>query len=136
MDQKGDDIGQADVIETDARGNTVFVEEKNAQGIGKINPKTGQPYADPAVQLRDFADKQIFKAGVKKANAILKGVSTRGDKGAAVPGIDVIRSIKTIRFEIQGDSPQLRAAVEAQLVELRKLFPALQFDVRYGVVAP
>lgn len=133
MGKDGLDIGQMDVWERDPRSGPVFVEEKDGTGIGKINPKTNRPFKDPEIQRKEWVDAQIRDAGRKKATAIRDAVATRGDHNAAVPSIEEVRQANTIRFEIKADNPELRAAVEAQLDQLRAEFPAMTFDVRFGV---
>jgi hypothetical protein len=111
-------------------GKRVFIEQKDGTGIfsGKINPKTGKPFVDPAQAVKDFAKKQILEAGRRKARAIRDGVATRGTKpGDAVPGIGEIKSSSTIRFEIKSDNPALKTEVEAQLQHPRSEFPGIEF---------
>ena len=136
MDTQGKDIGQADVIETDVYGTATFVEEKTGKGFYAINKRTGLPVGDPAKLIENFAENQILEAGKKKADAILRGVKTRADRNAPVTDINVIKSIKTIRFEIEGNDAYLQQKVEEKLVELRTLYPTLSFEARYGVPKP
>ena len=39
----------------------------------------------------------------------------------------------TLRFEIRADTPELRAAVNQRMDQLRAEFPDMKFDVRFGV---
>jgi hypothetical protein len=112
---KGDALGQLDIFEVTSSGERIFIEAKDGTKLGKINPKTGKPFEDPATELTKWADKQILIAGRKKATALRDGVATRGDKGASVPSIAEIKLAKKIRFEIQADTLELRLAVEARL---------------------
>jgi hypothetical protein len=130
----GQDIAQADVWEVTPDGKRTFIEQKDGTQLGKINPITGKPFVDPVKELRSFVEKQIYNAGVKKAKGLLEGVSTRGDNGEVVPSIDEIRKARTIRFEIKADTPELRAEVEKRLQDLRRQFPTVTFEVRYGVI--
>jgi hypothetical protein len=133
LDKDGKDIAQLDVWEVTADGEKIFIEQKDGTGIGKINPKTGKPFVDPAKAIADFGQKQILQAGRKKATALRDGVATRGTRpGEAVPGIDEIKSAKKIRFEIKADTPEIRAEVEKQLAQLRIEFPNLEFEAVYG----
>ena len=129
----GLDLGQADAVEIAPGGEVTFIEQKDGRGIGKINPKTGKPYVDPSGQLKDFGRVQIYEAGERKVHAMQNAVATRGDQGAPVPGVNLVSSAKTIRFEIRADTPELRAEVEARLQDLRQQFPDIRFEARYGV---
>ena len=103
----GLDLGQADAVEIAPGGEVTFIEQKDGRGIGKINPKTGKPYVDPSGQLKDFGRVQIYEAGERKVHAMQNAVATRGDQGAPVPGVNLVSSAKTIRFEIRADTPEL-----------------------------
>lgn len=131
----GHDLCQFDAIETAADGKVTLIEYKDGTGIGKINPKTGQPYVDPTTQLERFGQTQIYEAGSKKAAGLQQakanpsGVETRG----APATVDEIRSADTIRFDVKGDTPAIRAETEARLADLRRAYPDIVFEARYGV---
>jgi len=131
----GKDIGQADVIEIDDRGIATFVEQKSGESksFDAINRRTGQPVGKRADLIARWAENQILEAGKKKADAILRGTETRATKGPSPVNIELIRGIRTIRFEIQGDSADLQTKVEEKLIELRTLYPMLCFEAVYGV---
>jgi RHS repeat-associated protein len=128
----GKDIGQMDVFEIDATGRRIFIESKDGTGIGKLNPKTGKPFQDPAGALEQFGENQILGAGRKKATALRDGVATRGDGASVVPSIDEIQKAKNIRFEIKANTPEMKLEVEKRLQQLRSEFPDFTFEATFG----
>ncbi|MCG6155354.1 hypothetical protein [Rubinisphaera margarita] len=121
-----------DALEIDSEGTVTAIEKKDGRGIGRINPKTGKPFVDPAIQVSKFGIEQVYKAGKRKAEAILNAQGTRGDV-ENIPGHDLVSQSRHIKFEIQADRPDIRAEVERQLDRLRGEFPQFTFSVEYGV---
>ncbi len=49
-----------------------------------------------------------------------------------VPSLEEIKGIRQFVFRLNGDTPELREAVERSLEQLRKEFPEYKFDVQFG----
>ncbi|WP_239634965.1 PrsW family glutamic-type intramembrane protease [Paenibacillus sp. H1-7] len=128
VDHRGNPLGEFDEIDLD---NRIFYEDKTAKGLDRINPRTGQPAQTP----QEFADKQIWKkTRVRIQNMLEKAASTRPtpNGSAEVPDLEEIKSIKDFVFRLDGDTPELRAAVENSLNQLRNEFPDYTFNVLFG----
>ncbi|WP_274650918.1 PrsW family glutamic-type intramembrane protease [Paenibacillus humicola] len=128
VDQRGNPVGEFDEIDLK---NGVFYEDKTAKGLDIINPRTGLPAQTP----QQFADKQIL---AKTRNRILnlqtKAAATRATPhgSSEIPSIDDIKSIRKFVFRLDGDTPELRSAVENSLNRLRSEFPDYTFNVLFG----
>ncbi|WP_224725942.1 PrsW family intramembrane metalloprotease [Paenibacillus vietnamensis] len=128
VDHRGNPLGEFDEIDLD---NGVFYEDKTAKGLDRINPRTGQPAQTP----QQFADKQILgKTRTRINNLLEKAASTRPTANGSpeVPDLDEIKSIRDFVFRLDGDTPELRNAVENSLNKLRSEFPDYTFNVKYG----
>lgn len=49
-----------------------------------------------------------------------------------MPLLDQIKDIRKFIFRLDGDTPELRQAVENSLEQLRKEFPGYTFDALFG----
>jgi len=127
-DGKKSPIGEFDSV--DAR-NMRFVENKSASGLDKVNPKTGKAAQTEA----EWAKKQITTKTSKRIDALAKAAGTRPTKTGSptVPGLAEIQGLRTIHFKIDGNTPALRAAVFAELANLRAKFPDWTFTAEFGV---
>ncbi|CAG7599263.1 hypothetical protein PAESOLCIP111_00297 [Paenibacillus solanacearum] len=128
VDHRGNPLGEFDEIDLEER---IFYEDKTAKGLDRINPRTGQPAQTP----QQFADKQILgKTRVRIQNMLEKAAATRptAHGSSEVPHLDEIKSIRDFVFRLDGDTPELRAAVENSLNQLRTEFPDYTFNVLFG----
>ncbi|UQZ85498.1 hypothetical protein SK3146_04787 [Paenibacillus konkukensis] len=128
VDHRGNPLGEFDEIDLD---KGIFYEDKTAKGLDRINPRTGKPSQTP----QQFADKQILaKTRVRIQNMLEKAVSTRATAhgSADVPDLQDIKSIRSFVFRLDGDTPELRGAVENSLNQLRQEFPDYTFNVLFG----
>ncbi|MEK3837137.1 MULTISPECIES: hypothetical protein [unclassified Paenibacillus] len=127
VDRTGKPIGEFDEIDLK---NGVFYEDKAAKGLDVINPKTGLPAQTP----QQFTDKQILDKTRKRINNIAEATATRATKNGTpdVPLLDQIKDIRKFIFRLDGDTPELRQAVENSLEQLRKEFPGYTFDALFG----
>ncbi|WP_233454996.1 hypothetical protein [Paenibacillus elgii] len=104
---------------------------KTAKGLDILNPKTGLPAQTP----QQFADKQILtKTRTRINNLQDSAVSSRPTANGTqeVPTLDEIKGIHQFVFRLDGDTPELREAVEISLEQLRKEFPEYTFNVQFG----
>ncbi|WP_146116208.1 hypothetical protein [Paenibacillus sp. AR247] len=76
------------------------------------------------------------KTKVRINNLMQKAVGTRTtpDGTAEIPTLEQIKGIRHFEFQLDGDSPALRAAAENSLNKLRQEFPDYTFNIRFGVV--
>ncbi|MGG3284378.1 WXG100 family type VII secretion target [Paenibacillus solani] len=127
VDHNGKPIGEFDEIDLE---NGIFYEDKAAKGLDVINPKTGLPAQTP----QQFTDKQILGKTRKRINNIAEATATRATKDGTsdVPSLDQIKDIRKFIFRLDGDTPELRQAVENSLKQLRKEFPGYIFDALFG----
>ncbi|MEK5003246.1 peptidoglycan-binding domain-containing protein [Paenibacillus sp. FSL P4-0127] len=127
VDHTGKPIGEIDEIDLK---NGIFYEDKAAKGLNVINPKTGLPAQTP----QQFTDKQILDKTRKRINNIVKATATRATKNGTsnIPSLDQIKGIRKFIFRLDGDTPELRQAVENSLEQLRKEFPDYTFDALFG----
>jgi hypothetical protein len=129
INSKGSPVGEFDEIDL-RRG--IFFEDKTAKGLNMINPKTGKLAQTP----EQFVNKQIIQKTRARINNLFGTASaTRPTVGGtpSVPSIDELRGIKEFVFRLEGDTPELKQAVEMGLNTLRKEFPDFQFNAEFGV---
>ncbi|MGO4106435.1 PrsW family glutamic-type intramembrane protease [Paenibacillus sp. YAF4_2] len=122
-------LGEFDGIDVE---NGIFYEAKSAKGLDKIHPKTGKPQQTP----QQFTDKQLYQKTRTRINNLMeKAVGTRTTPGGTseIPNLEDIKSIHNFQFQLDGDSPELRAAAENSLNRLRQEFPDYTFTIRFGV---
>ncbi len=128
INQRGESLGEFDEIDL---VNKIFYEDKSAQGLNIVNPKTGLPAQTP----QQFADKQILIKTRNRINELQNNAtSTRATKNGSkeIPDLDSIKNIREFVFRLDGNTPELKQAVENSLNQLRKEFPDYKFSAIYG----
>ena len=119
----------------------VIREKKNAEGIGRINPKTGQPF--PGNDAKTWAEKHIFTKTKVRINNIKQAIGTRPSErmtedsvqaaGSRVyPSIKELQGLRKIEFKLDADTPALRLEVNAQIQRLKVEFPDWTFTASFG----
>ena len=127
-DEQGKTLGEFDVIDLQRQ---IFVENKRATGLDKINPTTGLPAQTP----EQFVDKQIVGKTRKRITRLNEQATTTvptKNGTQIVPELAEIIDIKKFIFRLEGDTPELRDAVEDGLNVLRQEFPDYKFSAEYG----
>lgn len=116
--------------------NLLFIENKSASGLNRVNPRTGRPQQTPA----QWAQKQITKKTRTRINNLANAHATRAANGQSydVPGLAEIQGFRHIKFKMDANSPALRAAVHAEIAVLKGEFPGWNFTAEFGfgVIAP
>ncbi len=127
IDSRGSPLGEFDEIDLKKK---IFYEDKSAQGLNTLNPRTGMPVQTP----EQFADKQIYTKTKNRINNLFEATGTREAKRNSlnVPNIEELKEIKEFRFRLDGDTPALRSAVENSLNKLRLEFPDYMFSAEFG----
>nr|WP_273388477.1 PrsW family glutamic-type intramembrane protease [Cohnella zeiphila] len=127
-DGKNGALGEFDGIDVE---KGIFYEAKSAKGLDRIHPKTGKPQQTP----QEFTDKQLYQKTKVRIQNLQKAVGTRrtSDGTPEIPTLDQIKGIRNFQFQLDGDSPALRAAAENSLNRLRQEFPDYTFSIRFGV---
>ncbi|MFC5650335.1 PrsW family glutamic-type intramembrane protease [Paenibacillus solisilvae] len=128
-DSRNGALGEFDGIDVE---NGIFYEAKSAEGLNRIHPKTGKPQQTP----QEFTDKQLYQKTRTRINNLLEkavGTRTTPDGTSEIPTLDEIKGIRNFQFQLDGDSPELRAAAENSLNRLRQEFPDYTFTIRFGV---
>ena len=128
IDSKGKCLGEFDEIDI---SNKIFYEDKTAKGLNIINPRTGKPSQTP----QEFADKQIYTKTKNRINNLLNSTGTRQAKTNIidnVPDIKELQEIKTFVFRLDGDSTELRKAVQKSIQKLKLEFPDYTFEAVFG----
>lgn len=128
-DSRNGALGEFDGIDIE---NGIFYEAKSAQGLDRIHPKTGKPQQTP----QQFTDKQLYQKTRTRINNLMEkavGTRTTPDGTTEIPTLDEIKGIRDFEFQLDGDSPELRAAAENSLNRLRQEFPDYTFKIRFGV---
>ncbi|MDR9855848.1 PrsW family glutamic-type intramembrane protease [Paenibacillus sp. VCA1] len=127
-DSRNSPLGEIDGIDLE---KGVFYEAKSAEGLDRIHPKTGKPQQTP----QEFTDKQLYKKTKVRINNLQKAVGTRTtpDGTPEIPTLEQIKGIRRFEFQLDGDTPALRAAAENSLNRLRQEFPDYTFSIRFGV---
>ena len=67
--------------------------------------------------LKFWQEKQIFKKTQVRIDNLEKATSSRPTANGTpdVPSLDDIKTIRDIRFHMNGDTPELRSAVQKQM---------------------
>ncbi|WP_340398806.1 WXG100 family type VII secretion target [Paenibacillus sp. FSL H8-0079] len=127
INKRGESLGEFDEIDL-KKG--VFYEDKSAQGLNKVNPKTGLPAQTP----QEFADKQIFTKTRNRIFALENATSTRTTVHGSqeIPALQEIKGIKEFVFRLDGDTPKLRQAVNKSINKLKEEFPDYKFSATFG----
>ena len=127
-DEQGKTLGEFDVIDLQRQ---IFVENKTAKGLDRINPKTGLPAQTP----EQFVNKQIVgktRARITRLNEQATTTVPTKNGTQIVPELAEIIDIKEFVFRLEGDTPKLRNAVEDGLNVLRQEFPDYKFSAEFG----
>jgi len=104
-----------------------IVEYKNAQGL--LNPRNRQ-------SPQQWADSNIYDKTSNRIRAILTATESfpaRNFSGVLLEPKQ-LKNIFNYHFEIEDNTPQIRAAVEAALKRLRTDFPDYKFSARFGAL--
>lgn len=128
-DSRNGPLGEFDGIDVE---NGIFYEAKSAEGLNRIHPKTGKPQQTP----QQFTDKQLYQKTKTRINNLMQkavGTRTTPDGTSDIPTLEEIKNIRRFEFQLDGDSPELRAAAENSLNRLRQEFPDYTFSIRFGV---
>ncbi|MFE6077309.1 WXG100 family type VII secretion target [Paenibacillus sp. NPDC057886] len=127
INKRGESLGEFDEIDL-KKG--VFYEDKSAQGLHKVNPKTGLPAQTP----QEFADKQILTKTRNRIFALENATSTRTTVHGSqeIPTLQEIKGIKEFVFRLDGDTPNLRQAVNKSINKLKEEFPDYKFSATFG----
>lgn len=126
LDKQGIPVGEFDKIEKE-----LFVEEKSAKGLNTLHPRTGKPIQTP----EQWATKQIYEKTVARIENLQNvAVSTRAtQKGSqSIPSLNEIKSIRNLEFRIEGDTPELKNAVEKAVKDLSQKYPDWKFSATFG----
>ncbi len=103
----------------------IFIEDKTAEGLRVVNPKTGLPSQTAA----DWADKHIHYKTTSRIQALK---ITQYTYPQPAPDIERIRGFRRLHFRIDVDTPELRAATEEAMRRLRTENPTWEFTAQYG----
>ncbi|ANY68436.1 hypothetical protein BBD42_19635 [Paenibacillus sp. BIHB 4019] len=126
-DKQGNPLGEFDEIDL---VNKVFHEDKSAEGLSVISPKTGKPF-----QTADkWAEKQIYAKTKERILNLKKVDHTRPTKNGSVeiPTLDEIKDVRRFNFRMNADTPELREAVQKVIEKLKKEFPDYTFTAEFG----
>jgi hypothetical protein len=125
VDGAGSPIGEFDRI----AGGVIF-EDKSAAGLSIIAPGKTTPNQTPA----QWAERQIFQKTKVRVQGQASAAGTRPTAGGTpnVPSLAEVRSLRTLEFSIDADTPALRSAVDVQLRRLHEEFPTWTFRARFG----
>ncbi|CAM4250014.1 hypothetical protein HCA64_03125 [Listeria booriae] len=127
VDAKGKPLGEFDEIDIE---KGIFYEDKQAKGLNVLNPRTQLPAQTPI----QFAEKQIYQKTANRIRNLEDADATRAtvNGSKSIPTIEEIRGIKKFIFRLDGDTAELREAVEQSIEKLRNEFPNHSFDVIFG----
>ncbi|UVI29750.1 PrsW family glutamic-type intramembrane protease [Paenibacillus spongiae] len=128
VDSKNSPIGEFDQVDMEKK---IFYEDKSAEGLHRVNPKTGLPAQTP----QEFADKQILGKTRTRIHNLMNNAATTRPKATGTPEVPTLDEIRTIRdfvFRLDGDTPALRTAVENSMNQLRTEFPDYTFNATFG----
>jgi hypothetical protein len=124
---RGEAAGEFDGINM---AEKLFIEDKSAKGLDKLNPKTGLRAQTPEM----WAKTHIFDKTVKRINALANAPYTYPSAGAPpnVPAIEQIRGFRRLQFRVDADTPAVRRAVDTEIQNLKIKYPAWDFTAQYG----
>ena len=78
-----------------------------------------------------WAYKQIYRKGSNRIIALQQAEFTLSGSGS-IPSVDSLKAIRNYVFRIDADTPELRAAVQAELENLKLEFPNYNFSAVFG----
>ena len=124
---RGEATGEFDGIN---RAEKLFIEDKSAQGLDKVNPRTGLKHQTPAA----WARKHIFEKTVNRIEALRNASYTYPTPNGppAVPSIEQIRGFQKLRFRVDADTPEIRRAVKDEIQNLQTTYLGWRFTAQYG----
>ena len=124
---RGEAAGEFDGINM---AEKIFIEDKSAQGLNEVNPKTGLKYQTPAA----WAHKHVFNKTVSRIKALHNAPYTYPSLNGppAVPNIDQIRGFQRLHFRVDADTPEVKRAVENEVQNLKIQYPNWHFTAQYG----
>jgi hypothetical protein len=127
IEDKTGSKGELDVVRAG-----VITEEKSATGLGKINPRTGQPFNK--ITEVEWAENQIYDKTKVRLDNMKIATATRSTPGGSqdVPTIQEVQQVRKYEFSIKADTPALRVQVERQLTRLRADYPDWSFSAKFG----
>lgn len=110
--------------------NKVFHEDKSAEGLSVINPKTGKPFQT----AEKWANKQLYAKTKERILNLQKVDHTRPTKNGSseIPTLDEIKDVRSFNFRMNADTPELRAAVQKTIEKLKEEFPDYNFTAEFG----
>ncbi|WP_418027062.1 phage baseplate assembly protein V [Paenibacillus sp. JJ1722] len=126
-DKAGNPLGEFDEIDL---VNKVFHEDKSAEGLSVINPKTGKPFQT----AEKWANKQLYAKTKERILNLQKVDHTRPTKNGSseIPTLDEIKDVRSFNFRMNADTPELRAAVQKTIEKLKEEFPDYNFTAEFG----
>jgi hypothetical protein len=126
-DAHGAPVGEFDLVIHDGVATDRFIEDKSARGLR--HPKNKQTPAE-------WARKQIFEKTNTRIKNLQDAVGARprpdGLGAPSVPSLDDLRRIREFEFVIESADPDVRAAVDTELVNLREQHPGFRFTASFG----
>jgi hypothetical protein len=124
---RGEAAGEFDGINMAGK---IFIEDKSAQGLDRVNPKTGLKHQTPAT----WAHKQIFNKTVNRIEALHNAPYTYSTPNGPphIPNIEQIRNFERLHFRVDADTPEVRKAVEEEIQNLKTRYPNWHFTAQYG----
>ncbi|RNI39835.1 DUF4157 domain-containing protein [Hanamia caeni] len=135
-DKKGAPTGEIDEVQ-----EGTIREKKSAEGLGKVNPKTGKPF--PGSDEVTWAENQIYTKTKTRIGNLKTAVATRPSEKMTeepaqkagsqdVPTIKELQGVRKYEFRIDADTPDLRAQVGIQIKRLQQEFPDWTFSAVFG----
>ena len=108
----------------------LFIEDKSAEGLNIINPRTGLKEQT----AEKWAKKAIFKKTAKRIDSLAGASATLPSESGTptVPAINQIRGFRRLHFRIEADTPEVRKAVDTEIRNLSKQYPDWDFTAQYG----
>ena len=104
--------------------NKIIYEDKSASLLYLDNPDFPQTEAQ-------WAYKHIYKKGSNRIIALQQTDFTLSGSGS-LPDVELLKGIKEYVFGIDADTPELRAAVQKELDNLKEAFPDYNFSAIFG----
>ncbi len=126
-DKQGNPLGEFDEIDL---VNKVFHEDKSAEGLSVISPKTGKPFQT----AEKWAQKQIYAKTKERILNLQKVDHTRPTINGSVeiPTLDEIKDVRRFNFRMNADTPELREAVQKVIEKLKEEFPDYTITAEFG----
>ncbi|WP_156176003.1 hypothetical protein [Hymenobacter terrenus] len=103
----------------------IFIEDKSAEGLIRVNPKTGLSYQT----ADEWAEKHVYNKTKKRIEGLGIAKYTYPQ-----PALDIvqIRNFRRLHFRIDADAPEVRAATEDAMKRLRVENPGWEITAQYG----